>query len=279
MKRPTRRIPRPAPVAVVGASLAGCLALAGIATAATAATAATSPPSGRAFPGASGSVAAIASSSIEVQNQTGQVTVNWGPSTSFTRNVTVPASSVRAGDCVTATGSSSKGTITATSVTISQAVSGKCVGGAPGSGRRPGGFGRPTGGFTRPTGGSRAAPRFGNLGNIGFASGKVTSVTATELVISGFSSASITKATKATKAKKPAALKDTTDKVRLAPSTTYTESQAATSTNLAVGDCVTAAGSSDSTGAVTASTVRITSTGGKSCTRGFGGFGGGPSGG
>jgi hypothetical protein len=52
-----------------------------------------------------------------------------------------------------------------------------------------------------------------------------------------------------------------------------------------VGDCVSAFGSASSTGAVTASTVRITSTGGKTCTSGFGGagfgggFGGGGSGG
>jgi hypothetical protein len=42
---------------------------------------------------------------------------------------------------------------------------------------------------------------------------------------------------------------------------------------LAVGDCVTAFGSTASTGAVTASTVRITSTGGKTCSPGFGGGG------
>jgi hypothetical protein len=41
---------------------------------------------------------------------------------------------------------------------------------------------------------------------------------------------------------------------------------------------VTAAGSNDSTGAVTASSVQITSTGSSSCTSGFGGFGGGGSG-
>jgi hypothetical protein len=45
---------------------------------------------------------------------------------------------------------------------------------------------------------------------------------------------------------------------------------------LAVGDCVSAFGSASTTGAVTATTVRITSTGGKTCTAGFGGgFGGG----
>jgi hypothetical protein len=44
---------------------------------------------------------------------------------------------------------------------------------------------------------------------------------------------------------------------------------------LAVGDCVTAFGTTATTGAVSASTVRITSTGGKSCSAAFGGFGGG----
>jgi hypothetical protein len=49
---------------------------------------------------------------------------------------------------------------------------------------------------------------------------------------------------------------------------------------LAVGDCVSAFGPASTTGAVTATTVRITSTGGKTCTTGFGGgFGGGGFGG
>jgi hypothetical protein len=67
-------------------------------------------------------------------------------------------------------------------------------------------------------------------------------------------------------------------KVTTSSSTTYKESQGAASSALAVGDCVTAAGSNDSTGAVTASSVQITSTGSSSCTSGFGGVGGGGSG-
>jgi hypothetical protein len=96
----------------------------------------------------------------------------------------------------------------------------------------------------------------------------VKSATSTSLVISGFSSASITKNTKSSK--KRATPKTTTVKVKTTSSTTYSENQSAASTNLAVGDCVTAAGSSDSTGAVSATTVRITSTGGQTCTTGFG---------
>ena len=216
---------------------------------------------------------------MEVQNQqTGQVTVSWTPSTTFSQLVSVPASSAAAGDCVTVNGSSSKGTITAKTVAISQPTAGKCNAGGFGSagrfggGTRPSGAsGRPSGGFPggRPsgaTGGRR--PGFGGSGNLAFASGTVTSTTPTSLVISGFSSATITK--NATSSKKPAAPKATTVKVKTTSSTTYNENQAAASTNLAVGDCVTAAGSSDSTGAVSATTVRITSTGGQTCTTGFG---------
>ena len=86
--------------------------------------------------------------------------------------------------------------------------------------------------------------------------------------ISGFSSASITSAKKPAKGKRPS-FKTSTVKVAITSSTTYSERQAAASSDLAVGDCVTAAGSSDSTGAVAASTIQITSTGGKSCTTGF----------
>jgi hypothetical protein len=50
---------------------------------------------------------------------------------------------------------------------------------------------------------------------------------------------------------------------------------------VAVGDCVSAFGPAGTTGSVTATTVRITSTGGGTCTSGFGGGGGfgGPPGG
>jgi hypothetical protein len=301
-----RRIPRSGSIAsaIVGISLATTLGVAGVAGAATTTT--TTPPAGRgAFGGASGSVAALSGTSMEVQNaQSGQVTVSWTTSTAFSQTVTVPASAVTVGACITATGSSSKSTITARSVTISQPVSGKCAAGALGARGGFGGAGRPagsTGGrtFTPPSGGFRGtgagggAGRFPGAGSIAFASGKVTATSSTTLTVSGFSSASLTKAAstkkpakksgKSTTTTKPAkrpTIKTVTLHVKIASSTTYSETQSAASTNLAVGDCVTATGTPDSTGAVTASTVRITSTGGQSCTTGFGGggFGGGGTG-
>jgi Domain of unknown function (DUF5666) len=271
----------------VGLALTATLGVAGVAGAATT-------PGPGSNPGAFGSVAAISGSSMEVQNaQTGQVTVSWTPSTTFSQTVTVSASSMATGDCVTVTGTSSKGTITARSVSVSQPRSGKCTsgafGGRFGAGRTggsggSGGFTPPRGGFRPPSGSSNGAGRtFPGFANMGFASGQVTSVTASTLVINGISSADLRRPTTkptsskkststAAKTTKPPRISATTVKIKLASSTTYTQTQTASATALAVGDCVAATGTSSSTGSVSASMVRITSTGGQSCTTGFGGF-------
>ena len=219
-------------------------------------------PGGGFAPGASGSVASISGASMEVQNpRTGQVTVSWKPSTTFTTTVDVTASAVTAGDCVTVTGTASNGTIVARSVSVSRPSGATCTRGAGLGGRRPG-----AGAFT----GSRAGGRSGAFAgtNFSFAAGKVTSVSAGQLMLIG----STTTGRSAT-APRPAT--SSTVKVQTGSSTVYTETRRAAASALAVGDCVTANGATDSTGAVTASVVRITSTGGKACTTGFGGRGGG----
>ncbi|HLI00171.1 MAG TPA: DUF5666 domain-containing protein [Acidimicrobiales bacterium] len=216
----------------------------------------------RTFPGASGSVAAITGRSMEVQSQqNGQTTVSWTSATTFSETVTVTASSIAVGDCVTASGTSNNGTITARTVSVSKPVSGSCSAG------RPGGFGGFGGGAaggrfrgghgTPPGGSSRSRPS----GAFRFASGKVTAVSSSKLVLSGFSSSPGTRR------------KATTVDVATSSSTTYSRRETVASSKLAVGDCVTALGKADSTGAVKATTVQITSTGHKSCTTGFGGFG------
>jgi hypothetical protein len=298
MNRSVRRLGVSVPVLAVGAALAvalggcggGSSSTAGAATTTTTTPAAATPAggaAGRAFPGASGSVAAITGSSMEVQNpQSGQVTVSWTKSTAFTETVKVGATSVVAGDCVSAVGTLSKGKVTATTVTVSRASSGQCdrggrfggfgsggvggggfVGGRGGAGGRSGS--RPKGGSTPPSSGARSG--FPGGGNFAIASGKVTSVSKDTLVISGFSTSGLTtRPTAGSKTK----TKPTTVKVGVTTSTTYSETKRTKSSHLAVGDCVTAGGKSNSTGAVKATTVRITSTGHKSCTTGFtGGFG------
>ena len=100
------------------------------------------------------------------------------------------------------------------------------------------------------------------------------------MVINGISSSGFGGARSGTQTSTPpTSIKTTTVKIGLQGSTTYTETQSTAASSLAVGDCVSAVGSTDSTGAVTARTVRITSTGGQTCSSGFGGFAGGGAGG
>ena len=56
-------------------------------------------------------------------------------------------------------------------------------------------------------------------------------------------------------------------------STTYRETQAASKSALKVGLCATAIGPSDSTGAVSAKSIALSTPGANGCTTGFGGFG------
>jgi hypothetical protein len=257
--------------AAAGISLAAILAACGSASPAASSSTPTTvaPPasapsaSGGSFPGAVGSVASLAGSSMEVQSQqAGQVTVGWTASTTFTQSKTVSASTIAVGSCVVVTGSSSGGTVTARTVSISPpSASGTCT------------TTRPAGGSFGGRGGANAAGGNGAGGNgaarsgapISFASGKVTSVSSGTLALYG------TAASGGSGSSSSGASSNLT--VDLNSSTVFTQTQPATATNLAVGDCVSANGTTDSTGAVSASSVRITSTGGQSCSTGFPGGG------
>jgi hypothetical protein len=276
----------------------GAAALVTATTVAAVAGAATTPAN---FPvGASGSVAALAASSMEVQNpSTGQTTVSWTPTTTFSKTVTESVSAVAVGDCVTVTGTtskSSKTTVAARSITITTpSTAGTCT--RTGGGTSAGGaFGGP-GGFrfrpgangtsgTRPSFPAGAQRRFsgsfpGGLSNLAIASGKVTGVSGSTISVSGidispgnFVRPKTSSNSKSAKSKRPVIPKTETLKVTTTGSTTVTSTQATEATDLALGDCVSAFGPAATNGAVTATTVRITSTGGASCTGGFGGGGG-----
>jgi hypothetical protein len=244
---------------------------------------------------ASGTLAALSTSSIEVQNPTtGQVTVSWSPTTTFSQTVTVPASTVAVGDCVTATGpapssktktKSKTVSIKATTISISHpSASGTCsgfggggaalggafgggagfggagfrgAGGAAGSGGS-GSFRPPTGSFPRGAGAAgRGAGAFA-----GIAFGKVTSISGSVLVVVGTRpqitpvAKGKTSGTKASNTSKPK-LVTTTSKVTYATSTTFSETMPASSAALAVGQCVTALGPASDTGAITATTISV----------------------
>ncbi|HEX3793737.1 MAG TPA: hypothetical protein VHV57_04480 [Acidimicrobiales bacterium] len=256
---------------------------------------------------ASGQVASLAGTSMEVQDPTsGQTTVDWTGTTTFSQTVTEAVSALTAGECVTVIGTpakKSKTTLAARSITVSAASStGACTtgaAGAAGAGGFPGGgaagrFGGGAGGGTPPAGGfgggGAAGTRTGagaggagrgtfKSGSFGFATGKVTAVSGSKVSVSGIVASGFTPPTKANAKKKTKVKAPKTQKLKITTSktTTVSETKAAASTALVVGDCVSAFGPQSTTGAVTATTVRITSTGQKTCTTGFGGrgFGGG----
>ena len=226
----------------------------------------------RQFPGTSGTIAAINGTSLEVQNPTtGQVTVNYTSTTTFRQTVTASASAVTVGSCISAFGKPTSGSsssksgfgspVTATTVSVSQSVSGTCTGGFGGrpGGATPGGGGSFTPGTgTRPAG----ASRFGN-GQFGAASGEVTAVNGSVVTIN--------ETNPTTKAASSVA-------VTLTSTTTFTTTGTASSTDLAVGKCARANGSADTTGAIAAQSITISTPGPDGCTSGFGGFRGGAGG-
>lgn len=241
------------------------------------------PGGGGQFPGASGTIAAINGTSLEVQNpQTGQTTVTYTPTTTFQQTVTANASTVTVGSCLTATGkptsekTSKKPTkkapsrtfgepVTASNVSISQPTSGSCTSGFGGFGGGGGGFPRSGGargsfGGEIPGGGQR--PPSGSFrgraaGQFGVASGSVTAVKGSKVTV---------------KETDPASKKTSNVVVTLTSSTTFTDRQSALTSDLAVGKCASSFGSVDTTGAVTATSITISTPGTGGCTSGFGGF-------
>ncbi|MDA8396431.1 MAG: DUF5666 domain-containing protein [Actinomycetota bacterium] len=199
-------------------------------------------------PAATGTVAAVASSSMQVQGTaTGETTVDWTSTTKFTKTTHVAATTLAAGTCVSVFEIPATQGSAATRTVISQISSG-----APCS--RP----------AFPTGGRRNRPNFKRY------VGRVVSVSATSLTLNAITSTSST------------ATKSVT--VPITSSTTVSGRAIAASSDLAVGSCVTVQGTTSSIGVVTATKVAISAPVNGTCStfaRGFGGggFGGGGFGG
>ncbi len=254
-------------LALIAGALAIGLIACGGASAPAASTNTAAPPTSRPAgpqtpPGAFGTAAAVNATSLEVQNpSTGQVTVNFSSSTTFSDTVSATLADVTVGSCVTVSSTSTGGTrppagtpITASTVEISQPGANGCAAGGRGFGgttrtNRPSGSPRPSG---------TKGPGRGNFG--GFVFGSVTAVNG-----NGF--------TVHSPARGQNAATDTT--VTVNSSTKYSKVESATSSALAVGDCIAAIGTTDDTGAVTAKTISISKPGPNGCTQGGGRFRGG----
>lgn len=222
-------------------------------------------------PGANGKIASVAGSTMQVQSDSAQTEVTYASSTAFTQTKSLALSSVAVGDCVTANGEASGNSVTATVVNVSAPVNGECEAGFPG-GRGDGGGGRPTGmptdfpgGGTPPSGFPSGGP--GGAGGAGFtmASGKVTSVTAGGLVVSG-------QLVTMGSGQPSSTSGDVT--VTLASDGQVMKEVSATSSAIAVGQCARAIGEADDKGAIAATSINISAPANGEC-RSFGGFGGG----
>ena len=294
MRMSPRHLSVPALVGLLGAAVAACGGGSSPqATTATTTAAARSSSTGTGRPGAppgvSGQVAAVNGSSLEVQDPTtGQTTVNLNGTTVITQTVKVDASALAVGQCVTASGTkTSAGPVAATTVTINTLGSGTCAGGpggfgggAGGAGGFPGGFGgrrSDTGGSTTRTTLSAAqrAQRQAQLANVGVSDGKVTSINGTTVDVAVPPPPSTTSTTNTTRPGGARFRITPAASFTYSSSTQFLETRSASASVLAVGQCVSAFGPADTTGAVTAQRLTIRPAGPNGCSTGFGGgFGG-----
>jgi hypothetical protein len=282
---------------LAGAGLAGCAgAKAGSGPSAAAQTSsAGSQRQGQGFgaggPAASGLLAEIDGHVLQVQNQsTGQLSVSYSTGTTFSQTKQVTAAALKVGDCVTAVGqrsqsagspaASSSGSAApgsseagrptdfpAMSVQISVPVNGSCgFAGGFGGGVRPSGFpsGRPSNFPSgRPSNFPSGRPSNfpsgragGGFGFGGFTTGTVSALVADSMTVH-------------TTARGQQASGTTT--VLLTAGTSYTETLPATAAALRVGECLTATGKADNTGAVAATRIELSPAGPAGCS--IGGFG------
>jgi hypothetical protein len=201
------------------------------------------------FPGANGKVAAVADKTAQVQGTDGQVAVTWTAATTFTKEVSAALADVKVGTCVLvgsadqpSAGSTPATKVTAASVRITPKTNGTCGIGLRGPGGGPGSSGSgPQLNGTPPEG----APSDGQrpqVRGLGGAVGEVTAVSS-----SGFTVAAVT----------PGNSNTTPVTVTVDADTTYTTTAKAAASDVEVGVCIAANGTTDDTGAVTAKTIAV----------------------
>jgi len=253
-----RRLSHRGSVLLVGSVLAlGAAGCGGSHSAAAPAAAATAPSASPSAgpPGVSGTAAAVTATSVQVQNPaTGQTRVDLTPSTVFTQTVPATSADLAVGSCVVATGTpatpgAAAGVVTVQSVTITPAGPDGCTGGFLGGAGGAGGAGRSPGATRSPR--PTAGP--GTGADRGGAFGKVTSLSAPTFVVE-----QANRTTGATR----------TTTVTWDATTAFTKVVPAAASALSAGQCVNAAGPTDDTGAISATTVNIRPPGPTGCATG-----------
>ncbi|MHB8688746.1 MAG: hypothetical protein ACYDB4_16360 [Candidatus Dormibacteraceae bacterium] len=235
-------------IPVLVAAIAGLVAVACGAAPTAASGASSSPSAGRGGGaqfrnGATGQLVQVNGQSLILTGPTGDLTVTYANTTTFTRTSTAVLADVVPGVCILATGQKdSTGPLTATTVRLSPKASSGCVAigqfgpnGAPRAGASP----RPT-----PSGQSAFA----------FVTGEVTSAAGISITVLTSASGSQT--------------------ITVPTTAAVTMTVVASSTDLRTGECLRATGARDSAGTVEATSITITPAGPSgTCVTGFGGRG------
>ncbi|MHB8508999.1 MAG: hypothetical protein ACYDGR_10190 [Candidatus Dormibacteria bacterium] len=227
---------------------AGSVLVAGCGVSATApnAAASASPASRRAQRlGAAGELVKITGDTLILNSTAGDITVVFTSATTVQKTSIGSISDIAAGKCLTGSGQKdTSGVVTLSTVRLSDKVNGACD------------VGR---GTTRPGGGGTPASPSAGQSNAAFIRGEVTAVSGVSVTIKDSNGASLV--------------------VSVPTTVSVARSSSATTSDLAVGQCVVAQGPRDSTsGKVTARTLLIQPAGPSGCFtgaggRGFGGFG------
>ena len=230
-------------VAAVGMMASAC------GSAATANTSASSPSPGRGGAaqfrnGAAGQLVQVNGQTLILTGPTGDLTVTFSGTTTFTRTSNAVLADIVPGVCIVATGQKdSTGQLTATTVRLSPKPSAGC--GAAGR------FG------PNPTPPPGASPRPTPSGQppMAFVSGEVTGATGISITVLTTTSGSQT--------------------ITVPTTASITTTVVASSTDLQTGECLRATGARDSAGTVQATSITITPAGPSgACVTGFGGGGG-----
>lgn len=292
--QPTRRTPAKTTLAALGLISVAALTLGACGSSANAtapkpsASASASTGGGSANGGANGAnravsglIADVTGSTAQVQGATSQTAVSWTDSTTFTAQVPATAADLTVGACVVAraaqpaaatangaTSSASPTSVAAETIQITPATNGSC---APARGAGPGAQG--AGGTSaspgpqpsRSGGGSGAGNRRGGMG----AFGQIASVGDGTLTVTMVANPNASGQTSPQGA---------TQTVTWTSATTITKQAAATAAGVVVGQCMSATGAHDSTGAVTATSIRLSAPVNGSCNTGFVGRGNRPGG-
>lgn len=214
-------------------------------------------------PAVSGLVAAVAGGVAQVQSTSAQTAVSWTAETAVQRTVTADIGAVTVGSCILAIPTNTGGTsssaasaeVLASVVTVTDPVDGECTQvGAMGFGGFGGQGGPPAGDAGTAQGRPTGIPSGASGGAAGFAAITAGQVTA----IDGFTLSVATTGFDGTEGEAVVSVDD---------GTTYTHTVAGSVDEIAVGLCMTALGSTDDRGALTATSITLSDSVDGACTR------------